>query len=72
MKVHLIKVQTLESFSRKHPGSRASLEDWTKKLRFADWAQPADIKFTYNTADLLGRGCSRVIFDIAGNNYRMI
>ncbi|MHA4812335.1 type II toxin-antitoxin system HigB family toxin [Flavitalea flava] len=26
----------------------------------------------YNTADLLGNGSKRVVFDIGGNNYRMI
>lgn len=30
------------------------------------------MKQTYNTADLLGKSSSRVVFDIAGNNYRMI
>lgn len=72
MKVHLIKKQTLEDFARRHPRSKSPLEDWTEKLRFADWEQPNDIKRTYNTADILGKNSNRVIFDIGGNNYRMI
>ena len=72
MRVHLIKKQTLEDFSDLHPRSKASLEDWTEKLKLANWEQPGDIKQTYNTADLLGKSSNRVIFDIAGNNYRMI
>jgi mRNA interferase HigB len=72
VKVHLIKKQTLEDFAKNNPSSKASLEDWFQKLKFADWEHPADMKLTYNTADLLGRGSNRVIFDIAGNNYRMI
>jgi mRNA interferase HigB len=27
---------------------------------------------TFPTADLLGNGSNRVVFDIGGNNYRMI
>ncbi|MEP6610979.1 MAG: type II toxin-antitoxin system HigB family toxin [Mucilaginibacter sp.] len=72
MKVHLIKKQTLEDFVRTNAQSKASLEDWIEKLKLANWEQPGDIKHTFNTADLLGKGSNRVIFDIGGNNYRMI
>jgi mRNA interferase HigB len=72
MKIHLIKKQTLEDFAHRHPRSKTSLEDWTEKLKLADWEQPGDMKQTYNTADILGKSSSRVVFDIAGNNYRMI
>ena len=72
MKIHLIKKQTLEEFAKLQPRSKSSLEDWTEKLKLADWQQPGDMKFTYNTADLLGKSSNRVVFDIGGNNYRMI
>jgi len=72
MKVHLIKKLTLEDFAHRYPGSKSALEDWTEKLSLANWEQPGDMKKTYNTADLLGKSSSRVVFDIAGNNYRMI
>jgi mRNA interferase HigB len=72
MKIHLIKKQTLLDFAFQYPGSRVPLGDWTAKLKFADWEQPADIKYTFNTADLLGKSSNRIVFDIGGNNYRMI
>jgi len=72
MKVHLIKKQTLEDFAAVRPTSKASLEDWLEKLKQADWNQPGDMKNTFNTADLLGKGSNRVIFNISGNNFRMI
>ena len=31
-----------------------------------------DIKDTFASADLLGRGSDRVVFNIGGNNYRII
>ena len=27
---------------------------------------------SFNSADILGKGCNRFVFDIAGNHYRMI
>ena len=63
---------TLEDFAQDYPGSKNPLTDWAQKLKYADWDQPGDIKQTYNTADVLGKSSNRVVFDIGGNNYRMI
>jgi len=72
MKVHLIKKQTVERFVLDNARAKSSFEDWLEKLKYADWQIPSDIKRTFNSADLLGKQSSRVVFDIAGNNYRMI
>lgn len=72
MQVHLIKAETLENFALWNARSTASLEDWLTKIKNADWQQPCDIKRTYNSADLLGRSSHRVVFDLGGNNYRLI
>jgi mRNA interferase HigB len=72
MRVHLIKKQTIEDFALKNARSRPSFEEWIEKLKHANWEKPTDIQGTFKTADLLGRGSSRVVFDIGGNTYRMI
>jgi mRNA interferase HigB len=72
MKVHLIRKETIETFALQNAQSRTALEDWLEKLRNADWKKPADIQTVFKTADLLGKSSSRVVFDIAGNHYRMI
>jgi len=41
-------------------------------LRPADWNVPRDIVSTFNSADILGQGSNRVVFNIGGNKYRMI
>ncbi|WP_369806204.1 type II toxin-antitoxin system HigB family toxin [Desertivirga arenae] len=41
-------------------------------MRFADWECPEYIEQSFGAADLLGNGTNRVVFDIGGNNYRMI
>lgn len=72
MRVHLIRLQTLEQFKVSDPQSASSINDWLTKLKNAEWQIPSNIKDTYKTADLLGNGTNRVIFNLAGNHYRMI
>lgn len=72
MKIHLIKEKTIRNFVLGNARNKVSFEDWLAKIRVADWLVPEDIKATYHSADLLGRGSNRVIFNIGGNNYRMI
>lgn len=72
MKVHLIRKETIEEFARRNAQSRTSLEEWLTKIRYADWEKPADMHATFRSTDLLGKSSSRVVFDISGNNYRMI
>lgn len=72
MKVHLIKEKTIRQFMAMYPGSKVSFAEWITKLKLADWQEPGDIKNTFPAADLLGRGTARVVFDIAGNRYRLI
>lgn len=45
---------------------------WLSKVTFADWEPSSDIKKTFGSADLLEKGSERVVFDLGGNNYRMI
>ena len=72
MKIHLIKKQTIEEFVAKNARSRSSFSLWLTAVKFADWNQPTDIQHTFGSADLLGNSFNRVVFDIGGNNYRMI
>jgi mRNA interferase HigB len=72
MRVHLIKKQAVEDYVAKHAASKRSFENWYTAIKYADWDKPEDIQQTFGTADLLGGGCRRVVFDIGGNNYRLI
>ncbi len=72
MKIHLITKWTIENYARFHAGSRSALRFWQLLVKGADWDSPQDILNTYGSADLLGNGSERVVFNIGGNNYRMI
>lgn len=72
MKVHLIKEKTIRKFITENSVSKISFEEWLSKIKLADWNLPSDIKNTFPSADLLGSGSLRVIFDIGGNRFRMI
>ena len=72
MKIHLIRKETIEEFARLNAQSRISFAHWLTKVKYADWEKPADIQATFRSTDLLGQGSNRAVFDIGGNNYRMI
>jgi mRNA interferase HigB len=72
MKVHLIKKQSIEDYVLKNARSKASFEIWLSILKLVDWKEPNDITATFSSADILGKGSERVVFNIGGNNYRLI
>ena len=72
MRVHLIKRQAIEAYVAGHAASKRSFEYWVTAIKYADWETPEDIQQTFGPADLLGGGYDRVVFDIGGNNYRLI
>jgi len=72
MKIRLVKVKTIRLYAIANARSRSSLSLWLEKLENADWNEPKDILELFANADLLGNGSNRVVFDIGGNNYRMI
>ena len=72
MKVHLIKKQSIEDYVLKNARSRASFEIWLSIIKRVDWNEPNEIISTFNRADILGKGSDRVVFNIGGNNYRLI
>lgn len=72
MKVHLIKIQSIEQFVRANVQSKKAFEIWLAVIKRADWDTPQDIVRTFNSADTLGQGSNRVVFNIGGNKYRVI
>lgn len=72
MKIHLIRKQSIENYVTKNAQSRSAFANWLSIIKWAEWKEPKDIISTFNTADLLGQGSKRVVFNIGGNKYRII
>lgn len=60
----------LDDFKKSHADARGPLDAWRREVEEAEWQSPQDIKQRYRSADFLGD--NRVIFNIKGNNYRLV
>ncbi|MBK7638396.1 MAG: type II toxin-antitoxin system HigB family toxin [Saprospiraceae bacterium] len=72
MKVHLIKLKTLQDNINANKNSLLHLNVWVSLVTNADWEKPQDILNTFSSADILGNSSERVVFNIGGNKNRMI
>ena len=72
MRIRLVKQHTITKYVSKNQNSKKYFDEWLIKLQPADWSNTNEIKQTYNSADILGKSSSRIVFNIGGNHYRMI
>ncbi|WP_310384427.1 type II toxin-antitoxin system HigB family toxin [Roseateles sp.] len=68
--MRVIAVSTLRDFWERHPDAEQPLKAWYEEATSATWTQPADIKAQYRSASVLKN--RRVVFNIKGNDYRLI
>lgn len=68
MKVH--GLDKLAQFCTKHPAIRGWVSTWLADARGASWKTSHEIKYRYSTASFLGGNV--VIFNVKGNDYRMV
>lgn len=61
---------TLVEFWSRHADAEIPLRLWFSIVEKAAWSGPADVKAVFRSADFLAN--NRVVFDIKGNNYRLI
>jgi len=66
----IISRAALHKFNSLYPVSAGALNDWYFKTKAADWKNLNDIKQVFNSCDYIGN--DRYVFDIMGNNYRLI
>ena len=68
--MNVISKRTLVKFYEVHPQAKTPLEVWHSDTRKAQWQTPDDIKKFYASASFLKD--NRVVFNIKGNDYRLI
>ncbi len=68
--MRIIAKKTLREFWECHADAEQALKAWYYDVKHADWKSPGDIRKTYATASILAN--NRVVFNIRGNNYRLV
>lgn len=71
--MRIIALSTLKKFWEESPAfgdSREPTLAWYRHALKADWGSPANVKADFATASILKDG--RVVFNIAGNKYRIV
>ncbi|WP_034945756.1 type II toxin-antitoxin system HigB family toxin [Erwinia oleae] len=68
--MRIISIAQLKTFWEVHNQAEQPLKSWIDEVRQASWQTPHDIKKRYPSADFVGN--NRVIFNIKGNDYRLI
>jgi len=70
--MRIISKKRLKDFYEqpRYHDSRNALESWHKEVLKLEWNNPNDIKAMYRNASIIGD--TKVVFNIAGNKYRLI
>lgn len=68
--MRIIAKSHLEVFWEAHPTAEQPLKAWYDEAKNATWNTSQDIKNQYASASFLGN--NRVVFNIKGNDYRLV
>ena len=68
--MRVIARKTLRDFWLKHRDAEQPLKAWFREAEAAQWKSPHAVKLQYRSASVVGS--SRVVFNIAGNKYRLV
>jgi mRNA interferase HigB len=68
--MNVVARKTLQAFWMRHPKAKGPLTTWYRLARAAEWKTPQDVRDSFGSADFLGD--NRVVFDVGGNNYRVV
>jgi len=68
--MRVISRKTLSVFWQKHASAKGPLQAWFAEAKAATWSSTMDIKRAYRSASF--RPNNRVVFNIKGNDYRLV
>jgi len=66
----IVAIGTLRRFWQRYPDSEQPLKAWYDEAKHANWTTPQLIRNRYASASFVGK--NRVVFNIKGNDYRLI
>ena len=72
--MRVIKESRVREYWMTHPKARSPLEKWLMVVKAATWKRFDDVRKTFRHADQVRvkSGRNVVVFDIGGNDYRLI
>jgi mRNA interferase HigB len=68
--VRVFNRSTVTAYAAAHAGARQSLFAWFNEVEKAMWAGPDEVKRRFPSASIIDK--ERVVFNIGGNNYRVV
>lgn len=68
--MRVVSKKKLVDYYLKHAESKTALEEWYKKVSKAEWQNLNELKQQFLSADYVEN--NRVVFNIKGNDYRLI
>lgn len=70
--MRIIKEKTLSEYCRlgKYAKAEEPLKAWIYEVKFSTWKNANELKAKYRNASIIGS--KRVVFNIKGNDYRLI
>ena len=68
--MRVISKKPLREFWEKHTDAKAALQAWYEDASRAEWRTPGEVKDSYGNASIIGD--NRVVFNIKGNDYRLV
>lgn len=68
--MRIISKRTLREFWERHRDAEEPLLAWYREVEKEDWDKPAKVKAKYRSASFVAG--NRVIFNIKGNDYRLV
>jgi mRNA interferase HigB len=66
----IVAIGTLRRFWNRYPDSEQALKAWFDEAKHARWTTPQQIRNRYASVSFVGR--NRVVFNIKGNDYRLV
>jgi mRNA interferase HigB len=70
--MRIIKEKTLKELYKldRYKKAKPAIKSWINEVRFSEWNNIAELKAKYKNASIISS--KRIVFNIKGNNYRLI
>lgn len=68
--MRIVTFKRIQEFSKKYADAENPLNYWYHTVKLEEWSNLNEIKKSFNSVDYVGN--NRYVFDIKGNDYRLV